>query len=196
MRSSLLAAAPLALLLLLGAGSAPAPREAPPRLADRLVLDTRESTLTLYEGETRLQRYRVGLGRGGLGKERRGDGKTPLGRYRLMRGRASKSYLRFLPVSYPGVHDAKRGLKSGLIDQATHDRILAAHAKGAMPPQGTKLGGAIGIHGYGQKLSYVPKGLQVFHRFIDGTLGCVLLSDREVQDLEKRYVPGATLIIR
>ncbi len=164
--------------------------------ADRLILDTKSHTLSLYRGKALLHRYRVGLGRGGTGKVRRGDGKTPLGRYRLMKGRASGNYLRFLPISYPGPKDAARGLKAGRIDQKTYDRILRAHQKGRMPPQNTALGGAIGIHGYGQKLSYVPPGLQVFHRLIDGTLGCVLLSDREIRELEKRYRPGALLIIR
>ena len=169
---------------------------AEPVRADRLVLDTKAHRLTLYRGRRVLRRYTVGLASKGLGKRRRGDRQTPVGRYRLFAGRASRRFLRFLPVSYPNAEDARRGLERGLITRAQHDAIVRATSKGRMPPQNTKLGGAIGIHGLGQTFSWLPGFLQPLHRVYDGTAGCILLTDDEVRDLERRYEAGAVLVIR
>jgi murein L,D-transpeptidase YafK len=173
-----------------------APRTTKTAKADRLVLDTQRHRLSLYRGRRLLARYRVGLGRGGVGKRRLGDGKTPRGTYRVGRPRASRNYLRFIPIGYPNRHDADRGLAAGLIDARTHARIVAALAAGRMPPQDTALGGHVGIHGYGKKLGFVPRWLQVFHRFFDRTLGCVMVSDREILEIEQSLSPGATIVIR
>lgn len=163
--------------------------------ADRLVLDVDAHTLTLYRGQTRLDTYSVGLGSAGVGKRKRGDQRTPLGTYRLFRGRPSKFH-RFLPVSYPNATDAARGLQSGLLTRAQHDAIVDATRRGRMPPQNTALGGAIGIHGLGRSFAMLPRSLQGLHRLFDGTAGCVLVTDDEVDRLAQSYVDGAALVIR
>jgi murein L,D-transpeptidase YafK len=54
-------------------------------------------------------RFAVALGRGGPGKRRRGDGRTPLGRYDLGPPRASARYGTFIPIAYPTPEQAARG---------------------------------------------------------------------------------------
>lgn len=179
-----------------GCAKKPAAPEAPAARADRLVLDTDKHELALYAGDEHLHTFRVGLGSAEPGKTHRGDHATPIGTYRLMAGRNSSNFYRFLPVSYPNERDAQRGLREGLITQAQYDAIVSATRRGVLPPQNTALGGAIGVHGYGQKLSGIPKKMQVFHRFIDATQGCILLSDAEIDELETMYEPGAVLEIR
>lgn len=161
--------------------------------ATSLVVDSGARALLLYVRRRAVREYDVGLGRGGVGKRRQGDGKTPLGTYRLFRARPSR-YGRFLPVSYPSAEDAARGLADGLITKAEHDRIVAAHRTGRLPPQDTALGGDIGIHGYPRGL--VPPELQVLHGLVDITEGCIVMRDADVLDLETRYEPGVVLEIR
>lgn len=164
------------------------------RRADRVVVDTEERTIVLYRGKKEIGRYTAGFGSELAGKERRGDLRTPLGTYRLMKGRASKKFHRFLAISYPNTADAKRGLEAGLITKKQHDAIVKATRRRKMPPQNTKLGGAIGIHGYGKELAFLP--VQIFHRFIDATEGCVIVSDDEVEAIEASVRPGAVIEIR
>ena len=107
-------------------------------------------------------------------KQRRGDLRTPEGWYRT----SDKPWSQFygaIAVHYPGVPDARRGLKAGLIDQAQHDAIVAAHEAGKKPPQNTRLGGEILIHGGGAE--------------VDWTLGCVALDDGELDTLREQ-LPG------
>lgn len=54
--------------------------------------------------------FAVSLGKGGTGKTREGDGKTPLGTYSLGRPRASKRFGTFVPIGYPTPDQRKRGL--------------------------------------------------------------------------------------
>jgi murein L,D-transpeptidase YafK len=53
--------------------------------------------------------YSVYLGRGGVGKRREGDGKVPLGRYKLGVPRASEKYGTFIPIGYPTDVQRKKG---------------------------------------------------------------------------------------
>lgn len=101
-------------------------------------------------------------------KQRRGDLKTPEGFYRTS-DRPWSSFYHALTLDYPGPADAARGLRDGLIDQAQHDAIVAAHRAGRLPPMETRLGGQILIHGGGGRS--------------DWTLGCVALDDREIDAL-------------
>ncbi len=168
---------------------------APMEKADRLVLTTKDHELILFHGERELGRFRVGLGSNTPGKRRRGDKKTPLGRYRLFSGQPSK-YHRFIPIGYPNADDARRALAAGLVTSAQHDAIVAAERSGRMPPQNTAVGGAVGIHGLGRALWFIPGPLQFLHRLADATDGCVLVTDDEIEQIERRVAPGAVIEIR
>ena len=168
---------------------------APAKVGDRLVIDTATRKLTVFAGDEPLRTFPVSLGGGGLHKVKRGDRKNPIGTYRLMKGRASKFH-RFLPVSYPNAADAERGLAAGLITEAQARAIVDATRAGRMPPQDTALGGAIGVHGLGRAVGIDLGPLQTLHRLFNATDGCFLLTDWEVDALEKLYAPGAVLEIR
>jgi len=165
----------------------------PPRRGDRVVIELKERTLSVFQGEMLLRRFPISLAQGGAGKWKRGDGKNPVGSYRLMKGRASQFH-RFLPVSYPNAEDARRGLEAGLITPAQAEAILRATRAGRMPPQDTALGGAIGVHGLGRRFPLGP--LQRLHRLFNASEGCFVLTDEEVVELERLYAPGAVLEIR
>jgi len=141
-----------------------------PPPAPRLIVHKAERRLGLYSGGTLIKEYTVGLGPVPIGhKEQQGDGRTPEGDYYVCTRLERSRFHRFLGLSYPGIADARRGLRSGLTSRADHDRILAAHRKRRQPPWGTRLGGAVGIHGSGGSS--------------DWTAGCVAVEDREVEEL-------------
>ena len=177
----------------------PEPKSAPPdqpaTRGDRIVIDTRARTLTVFAGKVELRRFPISLAVEGVGKVKRGDRRNPVGTYRLMKGRPSKFH-RFLPVSYPNEKDAERGLALKLITRAQADAIVSTTREGRMPPQNTALGGAIGVHGIGNAAGFDLGPLQALHRFVNVSLGCFMLTDAEVDELERLYVPGAVLEIR
>lgn len=148
----------------------------------RLVVKKSERKLEVFDGENLVKTYRIVLGFAPEGdKAEEGDGKTPLGEfYVFTKNDKSKFYLS-LGLSYPGVEDAERGLKENLISQDEHDAIVQAVAEKKMPPQNTKLGGEIYIHGGGTEK--------------DWTRGCMALKDEEMKELFEAIPTGARVSI-
>jgi hypothetical protein len=103
-------------------------------------------------------------------KQRQGDLRTPEGWYRTS-DKPWSSYYSAIAVHYPGKADAVRGLAEGLITQAQHDAIVDAIDVGEKPPQRTKLGGEILLHGGGSGS--------------DWTLGCVAFDDGHIDALRQ-----------
>lgn len=100
-------------------------------------------------------------------KQREGDRRTPEGWYRTSDKPTSRWY-HAIAIHYPGVDDAERGLRDGLVDQAQRDAIVDAVRADTKPPQTTGLGGEILFHGGGAS---------------DWTLGCIALEDTEIDAL-------------
>ncbi|HYQ80983.1 MAG TPA: L,D-transpeptidase [Anaeromyxobacteraceae bacterium] len=101
----------LAMALLLAPDSRPARSPGPCRGAEAsVVVDTRQRGLFLCEGGQPLERFTVAVGRGGTGKQARGDLRTPLGTYPLGAPRPSRRYGIFIPVGYPTPAQQRQGL--------------------------------------------------------------------------------------
>ena len=67
----------------------------------RIVVDLGRHSLVLCEKTTVVGVFGVRLGRGGVGKSKEGDGKTPMGTYPLGLPRPSNRYGTFIPIGYP-----------------------------------------------------------------------------------------------
>ena len=142
-----------------------------PRIENpRLIVTKNERKLEIFDGEKLVKTYQIVLGFAPESdKEIEGDGKTPLGEfYVFTKNDKSKFYLS-LGLSYPSIDDAKRGLRENLISQNEYDAIVSAINENKMPPQNTKLGGEIYIHGGGTEN--------------DWTHGCVALENEEMQEI-------------
>jgi murein L,D-transpeptidase YafK len=74
-----------------------------------IVVRTSERALLICDGGAPEARFAVALGAGGIGKRRRGDGKTPLGAYALGTPRRSQDYGLFIPIGYPTAAQARAG---------------------------------------------------------------------------------------
>lgn len=101
------------LFLLLGAGLM-LPAQAPANV-DRLVVKKSARKLYLFAGDKLLRSYNVALGKNPVGhKERRGDQRTPEGRYLLDWRNPQSRFYRSIHISYPNESDRRRAATTGV----------------------------------------------------------------------------------
>lgn len=157
-------------LILLPCASGRADSLAQAEKADSILILKKDHTMELISGGKVIRTYKIALGSGGLApKQREGDARTPEGRYIIDAKSEHSSYHKALHVSYPDPEDRKRAARQGV------------------PP-----GGAIMIHG-------LPNGkgwIGARHRLYDWTLGCIAVTDEEIDDLWKLVPVGTPVEIR
>lgn len=156
-----------------------------------LLVDTGAMTLTVMDGERpQLTLPDLAIGRYGTSVSRqRGDDTTPLGRFRITGIDRKAAFHRFIQLDYPDVDRANQAHREGVISDAQYRKILAAHRRGAIPPQNTALGGHIGIHGLG-------RGDPGLHRSMNWTRGCIALTDEQIDTLLNWVHVGMRVEIR
>jgi len=136
----------------------------------RVVVLKGKRLLHLFDGDALVRSYSVDLGFAPVGpKLRQGDGRTPVGKFRIVTKNAKSPYHRFLGLDYPNGKTVAWGLATGLISHGEAASIRRALAAGRCPDWGTALGGGIGIHG--RRIGR------------DWTAGCVALGDEHVEEL-------------
>jgi murein L,D-transpeptidase YafK len=80
-----------------------------------VVIETRTHRMYLCNDGTVDRTFVVALGMRGVGKQRQGDARTPLGRYGLGPPRASQNFHIFVPVQYPTPAQARMGFTGSAI---------------------------------------------------------------------------------
>ena len=163
---------------LLGPGTVESLAYAEPTEALSIVVKKSERKLYLYAGGKLVKSYPTALGSHPIGKKRNeGDGATPEGDYYVTHRNAKSRFHLSLGISYPNVSDATEGLRSSLISAEEYRTIVEANQKREAPPQHTRLGGEVFVHGGG----------------LDGdwTRGCVALENKDVEELFEK-VPVRT----
>ena len=151
-----------------------------------------EQALLIRQGSKVARRFYVSFGRGGPGdKHIRGDNKTPVGIYRIIKIKPDSPFHSFLMLNYPNVKDAFYGLKDRRITMGEFDRIVEAIRYHEIPPQDTHLGGAIGIHGIG---TITDQKLRI-HQGLNWTKGCIALTNTELDELKKYVEIGTRVVI-
>jgi murein L,D-transpeptidase YafK len=159
-------------LLMLGSLplTVPAQQPAKEQKADSVLILKKDHLLKLLAGDKVIRTYKVALGQGGLEpKQREGDARTPEGHYIIDSRNAASEYHLALHVSYPNAADRKRAARLGVSP-----------------------GGAIMIHG-------LPKGkgwIGPAHRLHDWTLGCIAVTDPEIEEIWKLVPVGTPVEIR
>jgi len=135
------------------------------QMADSVLILKKDHVLELFAGGKVIRTYKVALGRGGLApKQQEGDARTPEGHYVIDARNADSHYHRALHVSYPNADDRQRAARLGVSP-----------------------GGAIMIHGLRNGMGL----LGVSHRLYDWTLGCVAVTDDEIDEIWD-FVPVGT----
>lgn len=137
---------------------------------DRIVVEKAARRMTLYQGTDAVAVYRVALGFAPVGDKRReGDGRTPEGVYRVDAKNARSQFHLSLRISYPDTEDRR-----------------AARAAGVPP------GGDIYIHGTpGRDAPYAAGA-----RIADWTLGCIAVTNDEIEEIWRRVAVGTRVDIR
>ena len=143
---------------------------APFQKADSILILKKDHVMQLLAGGKVIHTYKVALGSGGLApKEREGDGRTPEGHYIIDARYAESHYHKALHVSYPNADDRKRAASHGV------------------PP-----GGAIMIHGLPNGKGFIGAA----HRLYDWTLGCIAVTDEEIDEIWNLVPVGTPVEIR
>jgi murein L,D-transpeptidase YafK len=143
---------------------------ATPQKADSVLILKKDHLLELLAGGKVIHTYRVALGTGGLEPKRKeGDARTPEGHYIIDTRNAESHYHRALHVSYPNAEDRKRAAQMGVSP-----------------------GGAIMIHGLPNGKGYIGAA----HRLYDWTLGCVAVTDAEIDEIWTMVPVGTPVEIR
>jgi murein L,D-transpeptidase YafK len=140
------------------------------RKADSVLILKKDHVMDLLAAGRVIRTYKVALGQGGLApKERQGDGRTPEGHYVIDARNAASEYHLSLHVSYPNAEDRKRAAKLGVAP-----------------------GGDIMIHGLPNGKGWIGGG----HRMYDWTLGCVAVTNEEIEEIWKLVPVGTPVEIR
>jgi murein L,D-transpeptidase YafK len=143
--------------------------------------------LLVYRGDRTVRHYLVTLGRNSTAdKAVEGDEATPLGEFFICAKNPSSKFFLSMCISYPNAEDAERGLAANLITAAEHAAILAALARRAMPPQHTRLGGQIYIHGQPGAPAAASE---------NWTRGCIALDDPAMRELFDLSAIGTPVLI-
>lgn len=124
---------------------------------DRVVVKKSARKLFLYAGDELLRSYEVALGRNPVGhKERRGDFRTPEGKYLLDWRNPQSRFYRSIHISYPNENDRRR-----------------AAAMGVDP------GGSIMIHGVPNRY----RDNQEFIISLNWTEGCIAVTNKDMEEI-------------
>jgi murein L,D-transpeptidase YafK len=155
----------------------------------KIVVDKSDRLLSIYSENILLKNYKIGLGSDPKGpKTAEGDKKTPEGTYYVDQKTDSNLPKRlgsgWIRISYPNNNDALRGLKLKIIDQSIVKAVSEAINKREIPPQESRLGGGVGLHGAG------PSPMRDFTR------GCVGMTDKDIVELYPYVSINSTVIIQ
>lgn len=150
-----------------------------------IVVEKSKHLLTLYNSDTVIAQYSVGLASHYTegAKQQEGDKRNPEGEYKVCVLNDKSNFYLALGLNYPNANDAKRGLESGLITQQEYDEIISALNANQIPNWYTKLGGQIMIHGQKGNL-----GGQT-----DWTTGCIAVNN-QVMDILWKYCKVGTKV--
>jgi murein L,D-transpeptidase YafK len=139
-------------------------------LADRIVVVKSARTLTLLRQGQVLKTYKVALGQEPTGaKTQRGDNRTPEGEYTIDSRNPHSQFHLSLHVSYPNATDRTRAAKLGV-----------------------NPGGDIMIHGLPPAYAYLGS----LHRQTDWTLGCIAVTNAEIEEIWSLVRNGTKIEIK
>jgi murein L,D-transpeptidase YafK len=139
-------------------------------LIDKIVVYKSQRQMFVYSNGQLLKTYKISLGRQPIGaKEFEGDKKTPEGFYSINDKNPNSGYHKNLGISYPDKDDVE-------------------NAKRLAKPAG----GDIKIHGLRNKYGFIGK----FHRWFDWTLGCIAVTNDEIDELYRAVKTGISIEIK
>lgn len=136
---------------------------------NKLVVYKSQRQMLAFSDNKLVKTYIVSLGGEPVGdKEFEGDKKTPEGQYIINDKNPQSGYHKNLGISYPNDDDIEQAERLG------------------KPP-----GGDVKIHGLRNRFWFIGK----FHRWFDWTLGCIAVTDKEIDELYNAVQVGTPIEI-
>jgi murein L,D-transpeptidase YafK len=158
-----------------------------------IIISKSRQELSVTKEDQIIKHYHISLGKGGNGTKRQlGDKKTPVGVYKIIEFKDDSKFHYFMQLDYPNLLDAWYGYKNNVISATDFKKIAYAYKQKQKPPQDTRLGGYIGIHGIGQEND---NKLQI-HNGINWTDGCIALTNEQIIELRQYVNIGTKVIIK
>lgn len=156
-----------------------------------LLVDTESLTLAVMQGESLLQKYdNIAIGSNGASVARLvKDQTTPLGEFRISGINPLSRYHLFFALDYPTMEHAQRALADGRIGPEEYVAVNNAWLSEEPPPQDTRLGGYLGIHGLGG-------GSPEIHGRVNWTDGCIAVTNAQIDELSRWVVVGTRVSVR
>lgn len=137
---------------------------------DRVVVHKELRKMELWCGGDILKTYKIALGGSPRGpKTQEGDQKTPEGSYVLDWRNPKSAFHKSIHISYPNAKDRAQAQKRGV-----------------------RAGGDIFLHGIGKKWGF----LGASHALHDWTLGCVAVTNEEMDEIWDMVPNGTPIIIK
>lgn len=137
---------------------------------DSIVVHKSKREMNVYSQGKLVKIYPIALGRQPKGtKKYEGDRKTPEGLYYINDKNANSGWFKNLGISYPNSKDIKIAKELG-----------------------KPTGGDIKIHGLKNGNGFIGK----FHRWFDWTLGCIAVTNEEMEELYNAVGIGCTIEIK
>ena len=137
---------------------------------DSMVVCKAKRELVTYHHGKKVKKYMISLGEESIGKKQfEGDMKTPEGHYYINSRDTSSSYHTNLGISYPNIDDST---------------YAAAH--------GLSAGGDIKIHGFPNRHIKLQEKQYLN---TDWTMGCIAVSDFEIDELYKWVIENCPILI-
>jgi murein L,D-transpeptidase YafK len=169
----------------------------------RIVVAKQARTLGLMLGDQVERSYPIVLGlNSAADKCIEGDNATPLGDFYVCGKNPRSKFFLSLLISYPNAEDAQRGLAAGLIGADEYALILDAIRARMTPPQHTRLGGEICIHGRSVDRGNIDRGGSDAGGSDSGvaapkdwTRGCIALNNADMRELYDRVAVGTAVSI-
>jgi murein L,D-transpeptidase YafK len=137
---------------------------------DNIVVYKSKKQLLVYSNEQLVKTYKISLGKYPIGhKEFEGDKKTPEGLYIINDKNPNSGYHKNLGISYPNKYDVE-------------------NANRFNKPAGSD----IKIHGLRNRVGFIGK----FHRWFNWTLGCIAVTNEEIDELYNAIEIGTPIEIK
>lgn len=137
---------------------------------DFILIEKSKRIMSVYNDKKLLKTYKIALGKSPKGhKERQGDCKTPEGLYAISGRNINSKYHKSLKISYPNAQDKLHCAKIGC-----------------------STGNDIMIHGLHPKYSWLGS----LHSLRDWTLGCIAVTDDEIDEIFASTPLGTKVEIR
>jgi murein L,D-transpeptidase YafK len=156
-----------------------------------VLVDTGQLTVSVMQGDKLLRKYdNIAIGSNGPSVARLvSDQTTPLGEFRINGINPRSRFRLFMAIDYPTMEHAKRALADGRISPQEYVAVSDAWLGGEPPPQNTRLGGYLGIHGVGD-------GSTEIHGRVNWTDGCIAVTNEQIEELAGWVDVGTRVSVR